>query len=59
MLPLCSLVVEGNVEVEPITDLVQSHIPTATMTRFHGKEVDYTLPLDSVQKFAGKKISPV
>ena len=39
---------------QQITDLVTSHIPDACLGREHGKELTYTLPLSSLQSFAGE-----
>ena len=50
----CSVVLSHDRCVEDITHLVSSHIVSASLTRSHGKELDYTLPLDSVSKFAGE-----
>ena len=39
-----------------IHQFVMAHIPEAELTRIHGKELDITLPLASVDKFAGEVI---
>ena len=50
---VCSLVVEGGTQPAPITSLVQQHLPDATISRAHGHELVYTLPLHGVSRFAG------
>ena len=40
-----------NEEPKNISSLIQSRIPEYKLERFHGKEVSYTLPSNSVQKF--------
>ena len=47
------MVVEQNSAVEPITTLVQSHVPDAAIERAHAMELTYTLPLKDVSNFAG------
>ena len=36
-----------------VTEVIKEHIEGAELGRQHGKEVAYTLPLESVDKFVG------
>ena len=42
--------------VSRVTDVIRRHIPEARLGRSHGKELNYTLPLDSVAQFAGNGV---
>nr|QNH67926.1 ATP-binding cassette transporter subfamily A member 5 X3 [Brachionus plicatilis] len=38
-------------EPSPISSLVRKHVPNAELEQISGKEVSYTLPIDSVERF--------
>ena len=40
--------------LEKVTELVQNHAAGAELSREHGREITYTLPLTAVDKFVGK-----
>ncbi len=40
--------------LEKVTELVQNHATGAELSREHGREITYTLPLTAVDKFVGK-----
>ena len=48
------MVVDQNTDIEPITTLVQNHVPDSAVGRAHGMELSYTLPLKEVSTFAGE-----
>ncbi|XP_030854731.1 ATP-binding cassette sub-family A member 5 isoform X4 [Strongylocentrotus purpuratus] len=47
------LVKESNCDQDKITDVIQTHIPEASITRSHGMELAYSLPLKDVSSFSG------
>ena len=47
------MVTEENCDRLSITELVKSHVPGAEMSRVHGKELSYRLPMKSVEHFPG------
>lgn len=53
MTDVCSVVTRVSGADEPITDCVKSHVTGAEFQRSVGFELDYTLPLAEIQKFAG------
>ena len=50
------MVVEQDTNVRSITELVTSHIPEGKVSRSHGMELSYTLPLQDTNKFPGKRL---
>ena len=48
------MVLGNDTDSEPISKLVTSHIGNGVISRVHGQELTYTLPLDSVEKFPGE-----
>ncbi|CAG5124848.1 unnamed protein product, partial [Candidula unifasciata] len=47
-----TMVVEPNCNVGTVTCLLRSVIPNVKLTRSHGKEISYTVPLQDVSKFS-------
>ena len=48
---VCRMVVEPSHDVEAITSFVEKVVPSAELSRTHGMELAYTLPLNNVQLF--------
>ena len=49
----CSMVTEENCDRLSVSELVKSHVPGAEMSRIHGKELSFRLPMKSVDHFPG------
>ncbi|XP_038064701.1 ATP-binding cassette sub-family A member 5-like [Patiria miniata] len=45
------MVVEQNAHVDSVTDLVMEHVPNSQVSRSHGMELSYTLPLQEAHRF--------
>ncbi|XP_072168499.1 cholesterol transporter ABCA5-like [Diadema setosum] len=48
-----SMVVESDCDRDKITSVVKSHVPEALVSRSHGMELSFRLPLKDVSNFAG------
>ena len=51
------MVTEDHCDREKITHLVTSNVSGAEMSRVHGKELSYRLPMKNVDQFPGNFIS--
>ncbi len=47
------MVVDQDINTDRITEIVKSHIPEGKVSRSHGMELAYTLPLKDTNRFPG------
>ena len=47
------MVADPAADTEEIDKLVKTYISNAGDARIHGKEISFTLPIDSVEQFSG------
>ena len=50
------MVVKLGTDVARISELVKTFVPDGQMSRCHGMELAYTLPLQDADKFPGKSL---
>ena len=50
------MVTEDDADRDKIVDLVTGKVSGAEMSRVHGKELNFRLPMKSVDQFPGNKI---
>ena len=53
------MVADDNCDQSVVSQIVTSQVPGAEMSRVHGKELSFRLPMKSVNHFPGKKTSIV